>query len=189
MAESSKNPNRPSATAPKEWTALCQFYPYTGCTTTFNIVNDDKDALDEWTKHVRRHYRNRYEDMPQTLYCWLSSCPRSKKDDGFKAEQPNPDIYLRLMENFRAHLDHMAEHFRNDPTLTMEDLRRDDTAIVFVSRARGEMFKAYKDGRLPQETFMEFCKIVRNGLGGFKDVDWENAYEGETDTSADMDSS
>jgi hypothetical protein len=123
-------------------------YPYSRCSYTKEIAHDDKATKLEWKKHIRSHYRQDPEDMPYTLSCWLSACPESHQNAGFRSVSLDVDD---LFENFNNLLDHMLEHFQNEPQLSSDDLRKDDEDMLVTAWLRHEIWDAYHNPRVPEK--------------------------------------
>ncbi|OIW27646.1 hypothetical protein CONLIGDRAFT_645895 [Coniochaeta ligniaria NRRL 30616] len=138
--------------------ALCQLYPYSRCPYTKKIVNEDEAAKAEWGEHIRSHYHEEPELLPDSLYCWLKACPRSQ--GGFYADPNDTDA---LERNFESLLDHMLEHFRNEPQLSRDHLRDDDAWPVVI--AWHEIWDAYHNPQIPGKNTEKLSSLTFDKLG------------------------
>ncbi|KAB5585534.1 hypothetical protein GE09DRAFT_1234071 [Coniochaeta sp. 2T2.1] len=153
---------QPSATGPTQYTALCQFYPYTRCKYARVIQDNNEKMIKEWKDHMYSHYGGTDDWIDDTLYCWFKDCEGSEKHKGFKLGDHQTG--LKFIYEF---LDHMLSHFQNEHWRKREDLRVDEWHIAAHAWESGELWNACHDPDLkkqteplPKKTFDQLCDLL-----------------------------
>ncbi|KAH8906883.1 hypothetical protein BR93DRAFT_937817 [Coniochaeta sp. PMI_546] len=162
MSTSQSNPSAgQGSAASNRYIALCPFYQYSRCSYTKEIIDESTQSILEWKQHIRNHYPKDPEDIPFALHCWIDSCPSSHVTEAFFSSTPK---VLDLHDNFNYLLDHVLDHFRNEPRLSRDDLRKDDDEMLVT--AWHEVWDAYHNPkvpekhteRLPEEVYNDLCR-------------------------------